>query len=290
MSNVPLNVQQCLAQRERLVSFRTIGSFESGNQLGFGFMFKPGITIDFANYKLPYYSACYVIRGRGVYTDALGKNYQLKPGSLFQRHPEVEHSTTIDPNSDWAECYIDFGQQIYQFMVNMNIINPEQVVANGPVDPMIEAETYRLLVELQASSEHNLADLLLQSSVLLRRILNRELHVGLQESSHNFIEKSCKDFTLNYHKRIDLRQYCTDNGVGYESFRKSFKKSLGVSPSQYIIHRRVDMACQMLSVSARSISKIADELGYCSQHDFSTQFKRITGTSPKSYRRSMNTI
>src|SRR5579862_4133410 len=48
----------------------------------------------------------FVLRGRGVYTDTEGRQYELSPGTLFHRLPGVTHSTWYDPSSDYAEFYI----------------------------------------------------------------------------------------------------------------------------------------------------------------------------------------
>lgn len=66
----------------------------------------------------------------------------------------------------------------------------------------------------------------------------------------------------------------------------------GESPCEYLIARRLTAAKNMLNEGARSglnITDIAFRSGFNSTSHFSTQFKRIYGTSPREYRRRMST-
>lgn len=275
--------------QKELSFFRSMGNQETGSQLGFGFKHKEGITIDEKNTSFPYYSAIYVIRGKGVYIDCSGKKYDLSQGSLFQRLPGEQHSTILDPHSRWAECYIDFGANIYRdLLINLNIVDPESPVIQLKEDPEIEETIWIMLKELEQSAEQNLPDLMLKSLKFLRSILVRKVNYMNSNAPLNIVEKSCRDFSQNYKKRIDLKEYCRNQGIGYESFRKNFKRVTGLSPGKYIIRRRIDKACQVLLMSDDSIGKIAEELGYKSPYELSSQFKDLTGISPREYRQKKN--
>lgn len=62
-----------------------------------------------------------------------------------------------------------------------------------------------------------------------------------------------------------------------------FKKYMGISPVQYITHRRMERAKQLLSSSSATVSEIAQELGL-ELYYFSRVFKQHTGLSPSLYR------
>lgn len=266
-------------------SFRSIGNRETGSQLGFGFMHKDGIEFDELKSRFPFYSAVYVIRGRGTYIDHTGKSFELKPGTVFQRIPGREHSTILDPHSRWAECFIDFGSHIYStFLEDMNIVDPDSPVLYMGTDRTVEEYVYSRMKEIENCEEQQLPDLLLNSLEFLRNLLKRGSEQKREKQSRNLIEESCREFSRDYKRRIDLRDYCRERGIGYESFRKQFKRMTGLPPGRYIIRRRIDLACHILLTTDDHISVIAGELGYKSPYEFSSQFKDITGISPRSYR------
>ena len=67
-------------------------------------------------------------------------------------------------------------------------------------------------------------------------------------------------------------------------FSRIFKEVLGVSPHRYIMDARIDRAKEMLKDRDKSISIIANNLGYSNSH-FTQILKRYTGKTPYQYRR-----
>ncbi|MDA3810467.1 MAG: AraC family transcriptional regulator [Spirochaetaceae bacterium] len=264
--------------------FRSVGNSETGEQLGFGFMHKKNRKIDEENSIFRFYSMVYVIRGTGMYIDDSGNKYPLSPGSIFQRFPGISHSTYIDPRSNWSECYMDFGINIFALLSSLNIINKEKPVHKIHPDITIEIEIFHNLMRLKNSGEHQLPELIIKSMELLRSILSRSINLEKNFLPLNIIEKSCSDFTSAYRERIDIKEYCQRQGWGYESFRKFFKNEIGISPGKYLVRRRIDMACQILMGSDKLISEISENLGYKNQYEFSAQFKKLIGISPNNYR------
>ena len=67
-------------------------------------------------------------------------------------------------------------------------------------------------------------------------------------------------------------------------FARLFKTSLGSSPHQYIIHRRVERAKLLLVTTNWSLTSIAHTVGFASESHLALHFKRLTGLTPKHYR------
>lgn len=67
-------------------------------------------------------------------------------------------------------------------------------------------------------------------------------------------------------------------------FGDMIKKSLGVSPSQYIQDYVISLAKQQLRISKRSISDIAYDLGFEYPQYFTRLFKKSTGQTPIQFR------
>ena len=67
-------------------------------------------------------------------------------------------------------------------------------------------------------------------------------------------------------------------------FAAAFRKSTGMPPYRFAVHRKTQRAKEMLSDMERPIADIAYALGYSSQAHFTTMFRRMTGQSPGAYR------
>jgi AraC family transcriptional regulator len=69
-------------------------------------------------------------------------------------------------------------------------------------------------------------------------------------------------------------------------FARQFKAATGLPPHQYIIVRRVERARQLLQAETDlSLAEVAARAGFSDQSQFSHQFKRIVGVTPRRFRK-----
>ena len=67
-------------------------------------------------------------------------------------------------------------------------------------------------------------------------------------------------------------------------FIRIFKHQMAVTPHQYILNKRIEKACLLLTENKTNIKSIAFELGFISNSNFSTIFKKIMKQTPDQYR------
>ena len=70
-------------------------------------------------------------------------------------------------------------------------------------------------------------------------------------------------------------------------FRRLFRELTQMSPSDYIVNVRINAAKTLLGTTDRRVSDIAAEVGFFDHAHFIRTFKRIVGTTPAKYRRSL---
>jgi AraC family transcriptional regulator len=69
-------------------------------------------------------------------------------------------------------------------------------------------------------------------------------------------------------------------------FSMLFKHSLGLSPHHYVLRECIYEAQKRLADGQMSISQVAMSLGFADQSHFSQTFRKITGTTPKRFRKT----
>jgi AraC family transcriptional regulator len=67
-------------------------------------------------------------------------------------------------------------------------------------------------------------------------------------------------------------------------FGRMFKQSIGISPHQYVIQQRIERAKRLLKDSDQAIIDIALECGFTSHSHLSRQFRKVMGTTPRTFR------
>lgn len=70
-------------------------------------------------------------------------------------------------------------------------------------------------------------------------------------------------------------------------FARAFKQSFGQSPHRYHVGRRIERAKALLAEQTQSITEIAQTIGFAETSSFSSAFRKLTGLSPREYRRGL---
>lgn len=76
-------------------------------------------------------------------------------------------------------------------------------------------------------------------------------------------------------------------GLEHYSIRhinRVFEEQYGLTPKQYILERKIEVAGDMLAERRYSIKEISEILGFCDEHHFINTFKRFTGQPPGRFR------
>jgi AraC family transcriptional regulator len=69
-------------------------------------------------------------------------------------------------------------------------------------------------------------------------------------------------------------------------FSFTFRNSVGNSPHEYIIRRRMERAQGLMLSTDKALSEIASECGMADQAHFTRLFRRVVGDSPGAWRRA----
>ncbi|MCX7594131.1 MAG: AraC family transcriptional regulator [Fischerella sp.] len=97
--------------------------------------------------------------------------------------------------------------------------------------------------------------------------------------------KQVLDF-IESHLSEDFKLEDLANTVGISCFYfcRLFKQSLHMTPHQYVIRQRVELAKRFLKQSNLAIAEVALLCGFAHQSHLSRHFRRLVGMSPKEFR------
>lgn len=77
-------------------------------------------------------------------------------------------------------------------------------------------------------------------------------------------------------------------GVGRATLARHFRDKLGMTLSQYLLHKRIDRAKSLLGTTNLTISEVGAAVGIADPQYFNKQFRRVSGESPTQYRSKGN--
>jgi AraC family transcriptional regulator len=89
----------------------------------------------------------------------------------------------------------------------------------------------------------------------------------------------------NLHRTIHIRDLSAVAQRSPAHFSRKFKLAAGESPHAYLVRKRLERACNLMVISAASLSEIALNAGFSDQSHLSRHFRAAFGQSPASWRR-----
>ena len=91
--------------------------------------------------------------------------------------------------------------------------------------------------------------------------------------------------TDNYAEKITVSQLADECHLSKSYFMNLFKKVTGTTVIGYLMQVRIDTACKMLANENMTVSEAALSTGYTNISNFNRQFRLLTGTTPKEYKK-----
>lgn len=225
------------------------------------------------------YALILISRGEGIYEDETGRQRSLVAGDWVLVLPELGHSYRPLVPGGWDEFYVMFEGPVFDLWRSRGMLGRDHVA--GRLEQVVERIAWlrREVVESGESAtvrfcafQHFLAGVL-------------EERGGSWESGKGgpvWFGEACR---LLARPGARVREVAAEVGLGYETFRRRFRRQAGVPPHRYHRQQVINRAARMLETTDMKSADIAQALGFCDEPYFSRVFREITGRSPSEYRR-----
>jgi AraC family transcriptional regulator len=90
----------------------------------------------------------------------------------------------------------------------------------------------------------------------------------------------------NLASKIEISDLANAVALSRSHFSRAFRHSVGLSPMEYVVVRRVERAKAMISGTRETLAEVALACGFADQAHLNRRFRNIVGESPGRWRRS----
>lgn len=156
----------------------------------------------------------------------------------------------------------------------------EHLPAFIPIDAALAQYVIFLHQKLRQgdSSKNSERQMLLLLVQMLRERFGGVIHLDRR------IEAACAHLDQYFNQSVSLAQLAIIASISPRQLSELFSRQLGMTPQQYLIEKRMQMAWKMIEGSDLSVQQIANRAGYKSLSAFSDRFRKHFGHSPRHFR------
>ncbi len=230
-----------------------------------------------------YYLIHYILEGTGTYTVGEIKHH-LGPGDAFLIRPNQTVIYAADSASEWKYAFFAFAGAAAEQLLSRTSFETRDVIhlADDSIYDLIEETTKRL-----TSYSHN-EDLYAVMQLMKVFFVLAEQKDNAADTEYQPIRSDFKKvldyISLHYTERVSVGQLAKLVSLDRSYFCRAFKKTMGISPKQYLVEMRLDKARFMLTETDLPVTRISIMVGFQSFQSFSRLFVNKFQQSPKKYR------
>jgi AraC-like DNA-binding protein len=231
----------------------------------------------------------YITQGRGYFESEISHGKQrVESGSILVLFPGIWHRYSPDPKTGWVENWIECCGPSFDRAQAAKLLRPERSVLRVGLLPDLLQAFERCHVLAQRHSAEAQAMLSTMGLHFLSILQGAQgLYGNLRRQVDERIQKAQLIIATRYHETIVVEQLARELHIGYSRFRQAFKAQVGLSPKQYQLQIRLHKAQDLLANTSKSVSEIAEILGFNTAYHLSGQFKQHVGVAPHIWRKKL---
>lgn len=233
-----------------------------------------------------HYLLHYVLEGSGNLTLGTDRQYQLHAGQAFLICPRCISTYVADKAQPWTYIWIEFdGLRVPSYLADAGLGLNHPIYRSSTPEGSCELKTLLLnMLKYHGNPLRLLGNMYWILDTLIRTSSARKppKAANLQEF---YIHEAMMYVERNYNQNITVSQLADWCNLDRSYFGKIFKETVLVTPQEYIIRYRVNMACDLMKNTDLSIGDIAARVGYENQLHFSRAFKNVMGMPPREWKK-----
>ncbi len=222
----------------------------------------------------------YVISGSGILLYD-GKMYTVKEGDSFMLLEGKDQIYYSNPDNQFERIWINFRGELSLSVIRSYGLGSAVVFQNTDSKAFLEK------IHKVCSKNSDPEEYKEKSAVEFLRLIQFFARNKENTAAPSTPLEEVRQY-LDFHimENLTLTEVAKEFSFSKEHLIRSFKKTYGITPYQYIVQSRIRIAMIMLKTTDDSLSEIAEKLNFSDPHHFSDTFKKHVGFRPSEYRKS----
>ena len=208
-----------------------------------------------------------------------GNGMKISKRQLIIIKPDTENQYPSEKNQPLNYLWIHFSGKMAKSIIQQYGLDVN-VIYNVGVHSRLSDSWKRMFYEFVINDLY-FVDV---SACILKEIFVAFSRYISNDGKNQRLVKSIIYIHEHFSEELYVEELAEIEGLSKSHYRVCFKKSVGISPKEYIIDRRIEAACAILEESGKSIEEAAQLVGYSDVYYFGRIFKKKMGISPGKYR------
>ncbi len=218
-----------------------------------------------------YLSVDYIHSGE-VYYRIDGQSFVAEPGDIVLCPPEADYEFGVDKRSAVSSSIFMQGGMVYGLC---NSLRPHLCFSDYD-DRSLEKRLEHFFHPDNQDSE--------KLTMLCYELLNAMPLLTPGNKYPAILNRILNTIHNNLEKPLTIKSLIGDSNANLLYINRLFRKYLNTTPHQYIIEQRMAAAGKLLKSGTYSVKEVAFAVGYPNPLNFSTEFRKRYGCSPKEYK------
>ena len=211
----------------------------------------------------------------------------LTDGTLILLPPDSPYEYFQTKNEDLFYYWIHFTGSHVESLLQEFHLSMRQVLRIIPqLSSRIEYQMQKMFDIFIKKDTYRIAELSHCLDAILLELAKNALDF---KDKPQRLSNSIKYINMNYTSDLSIPELAAMDFLSVSRYNVLFRSIMNVSPYQYIIHLRLNAACEMLLNSNLNIGQISELAGFQNCFFFSKLFKKHLKVSPLKYRQGILT-
>ncbi|MDF2486881.1 MAG: hypothetical protein K0R46_3049 [Herbinix sp.] len=239
-------------------------------------------TYRIARRNSTFYVFEYILEGEGtVIVD--DKSFTIGKGDVYILHRHSNHQYYSSKTNPWTKIWFNARGPLIDHIVGLYKLSHTIHIQNIDVSHIF----LQLLDAARQAGNYNADFAAVASKLFFSLIIELYPHVHKKLSGYSKESVILKEYIdKNYCNKIELKELCELIYHSPSQTIRIFKQAFGVTPYQYLISQKMELAKLLLLNSNKSIKEISQDLNIYDEHYFSNLFKEKVGVSPLKFRKT----